>query len=250
MKIIVLNRKLIISLIFLLAVFVMLLMLMLFTKNKATHAFNDPGNRVIVIDAGHGGIDGGTKSGDLLEKEINLDIAKRLKETLELRGYNIILTREEDISLDQLSKISGSRHLKDLNARMCIINTSNAQMFLSIHVNYHIKNLNANGAIVFFNEKYAESNTLAYCIQNTMNKIEFNHKKQTIHDPKNAKYYLLDYSNMPGVIIETAFLSNESDRMNLRNGEFLELLAWAIADGVDRYIDSVKISKSQIALIP
>jgi N-acetylmuramoyl-L-alanine amidase len=250
MKIIVLNRKIIILLLFLFAFLIMLLMLMEFTKNKDKHAFNDPGNRVIVIDAGHGGIDGGTKSGNLLEKEINLDIAKRLKETLELRGYNIILTREEDKSLDQLSKISANRHLKDLNARLCIINTSSAQMFLSIHVNYHIKNTNASGAIVFFNEKYAESSTLAHCIQNTMNKIEFNNKKQTIHNPVNAKYYLLDHSNMPGVIIETAFLSNESDRINLRNGEFLELLAWAIADGIDRYMDSIKISKSQIALIP
>jgi N-acetylmuramoyl-L-alanine amidase len=250
MKIIVLNRKLIISFIFLLVVFIILLISMLFTRNKAKHVFIDPGNRVIVIDAGHGGIDGGTKSGDLLEKEINLDIAKRLKETLELRGYNIILTREEDISLDKLSKISGSRHLKDLNARTCIINSSNAQLFLSIHVNYHINNSNANGAIVFFNEKYAESGTLAYCIQRAMNKIEFNNKKQTIHDPKNGKYYLLAYSNIPGVIIETAFLSNESDRINLRNGEFLELIAWSIADGVDRYMDSIKISKSQIALVP
>lgn len=236
MRIVVLNKKIILFAVSL--PILLLLILFVYSKFKSTHTFNDPGNRVIVIDAGHGGIDGGASSEDLLEKNINLDIAKRLKDNLRIRGYKLILTREEDKSLDKLSNVSASRHIKDLNARTDLINSSNAQIFLSIHVNYHIKNSNANGAIVFLNDKYTQNSILANCIQKALNKIEFEGKAQTPHEPQKGNYFILAHSNLPGVIIETAFLSSESDREKLRKEEFKEALAWAIADGVDSYIDN------------
>ncbi len=81
------------------------------------------GQRIVVIDAGHGGIDGGTTYGGILEKDINLEIALRLRDYLQNESdTKVIMTREEDISLDHLNRYSRSRHTRDLRARIDIIN--------------------------------------------------------------------------------------------------------------------------------
>jgi N-acetylmuramoyl-L-alanine amidase len=110
--------------------------------------FEDPGSGIIVVDPGHGGVDGGASRNGILEKDINLDIAVKLKSILENKGYKVLLTREQDVSLDSLDHSGLSRHARDLRARVNIINTSGAQLFLSIHVNC-ISNGSADGSFVF-----------------------------------------------------------------------------------------------------
>lgn len=209
--------------------------------NSSAKTFNNSYTKTIVVDPGHGGIDGGTSKGSVLEKDINLDIAKRLKVYLEQKGYKVILTRDTDKSLDSLSNGGGSRHQRDLRARVDIINKSNAQLFLSIHGNCHTKNLDADGSIVLYNERLAQNKTLAYCVQRALNSIIIDGKKRTVHDPQNgSSFYLLNFSKVPGVIIETVFISNQKERELIGQDGFRDDIAKAIADGVERYLNEIK----------
>ncbi|MFZ5975009.1 MAG: N-acetylmuramoyl-L-alanine amidase family protein [Bacillota bacterium] len=160
---------------------------------------------IIVIDPGHGGIDGGTNKDGLLEKDVNLVIAKKLKALMEKKGYTVIMTREEDISLDSLDDSNGSKHQRDLNARANIINNSNARLFLSIHVDCNLKKPDTNGSIVFYNDKFPQSKALAYCIQRALNSVIANGKNRMTHDPQQADFFILRNSEIPGVIIEVYF---------------------------------------------
>lgn len=196
----------------------------------------DPKSAIIVIDPGHGGIDGGTNKDGILEKEINLAVSKKLKVFLEEKGYRVVMTREEDVSLDSLDFSSHSRHQRDLSARVNIINNSNAQLFLSIHVNCNFNRPATDGAIVFYNDNFAENKVLAYSVQRALNAMEVNGVKRSVHNPVQAQYYLLSYSKIPGVIVETAFMSNGTERYLLTRDEFREQLAKAIADGTERYL--------------
>lgn len=205
-------------------------------STSSADKFIDPESGIIVIDPGHGGIDGGANIEDVLEKDINLDIGKKLKLRLVQKGYTVIMTREEDISLDNLDSSSQSRHQRDLNARTTIINNSNAQLFISIHVNSNFNNPNADGAIVFFSDKYQENKELAYYIQRTLNGMIVNGKKRTVHDPIQGKYFLLDHSDIPGAIVETAFISNPEEMLELKKDKFKEQLAEAIAEGAEKYL--------------
>lgn len=210
--------------------------LWIYLSNQPVNSFIDPKSGIIIVDPGHGGIDGGTNKDGILEKEINLAVSKKLKKILEEKGYQVSLTRDEDIALDSFDSAGRNRHQRDLNARANMINSSNAQLFLSIHVNCNFKRPATNGSIVFYNDNFVENKVLAYAIQRALNTMEINGEKRTIHDPVQAKYYLLTFSKIPGVIIETAFLSNSAERHLLTKEEFREQLAEAIANGVENYL--------------
>ncbi len=207
------------------------------------NTFSDPNSGIIVIDPGHGGIDGGTNKDGILEKEINLDIGKRLCFYLEQKGYKVIMTRTDDNSLDALDNSSKSRHQRDLNARVKIINNSNAQLFVSIHVNCNLKKPSTEGAIVFYNNKYNQSKTLAYSIQRSLNSIEISNRKRTVHNPTQAKYFVLGNADIPGVIVETAFISNKIERLEMTKESFRENTAKAVVSGIQQYLqESTNVS--------
>ena len=206
--------------------------------NISVNNYLDSSERTIVLDAGHGGIDGGTSKDGVLEKDVNLDIVKRIKTYLEGIGYNVILTRDADKSLDSLISGNGSRHLKDLRARTNIINNSNALFFLSIHGNCHTKNLSADGSIVLYNERFTQNKTLAYSIQSALNNIMIDGKKRTVHNPQNkSSFYLLNYSKIPGIIIETVFISNQKERELITQDKFKDEISRAIVDGIEMYLN-------------
>lgn len=237
-KLIIVNkRKLILVTLPLLTLVVMIVSLFAFLRNLPANIFVDPKSGIIVIDPGHGGIDGGTTRNGVVEKEVNLEIAKKLAAFLEQKGYKVILTREEDISLEKADGTGGSRHQRDLNTRVDVINNSNAQLFLSIHVNCNLNKPSTDGAIVFYGDKFEQNKTLAYCIQRALNGMVVNGKKRTIHDPQQGNYFLLTHAKIPGAIVETAFISNTAERQLLTTDEFREQLARAIAEGVERYLN-------------
>lgn len=221
--------------------------LCIYLSNLQINTFADPKSGIIVIDPGHGGIDGGTCRGGILEKDVNLIVSKKLEAHLEQKGYQVVMTRTEDVALDNLDHSGKSRHQRDLNARVHIINGSNAQLFLSIHVNCNLKRPATNGAIVFFSDTFEENKVLAYDIQRSLNAIAVNGVQRTAHDPQSAKYFLLRYSKIPGVIVETGFISNNVERKLLTSDDFRDQLASSIADGVERYLkQSSKTSSSTI----
>lgn len=209
--------------------------------NRPANMFTDPQSGIIVIDAGHGGIDGGACRDGILEKDINLSIAMKLKAVLEDRGYTVVMTREEDISLDTLDRSSQNRHRRDLAARTAIINGSNAELFVSIHVNYYSRRPSADGSIVFYGDYFPQNKIMALCIQRALNGIVVNEEKRTVHDPREGDYYLLNHSQVPGVIVETAFLTNAAERKLLCEDAFHDRLARAIALGIEQYFSQIRL---------
>lgn len=187
----------------------------------------------IAIDPGHGGIDLGAVLDGVEEKEVALDISKRLKTYLGQKGYNVILTRDGDVSLDKLSKVGNNRVKRDLNARINIIDNSGSKLFVSVHVNSDLSYTKANGSIVYYNNKFPESKTLAYNIQKELNNIKVNNKRRTLHDPQTAQFYMLKNSKIPGILIETAFISNKQERELMKTEEFRDSIAKAIAHGIE-----------------
>lgn len=181
----------------------------------------------------YGGIDKGTSNGNIVESEVNLNIAKKLKNYLDQKGYNIVLTRNKDIALDSLSSISGTRQQRDLNARTNIINKSNAKMFISVHVNSCPESPSTSGSIVFYNEKLPESKIIAQNIQKALNGITIPNFKRETTGCAEENFYLLRNSNIPGVLVETAFVTNTKELSLLSNEAFKDKIAQAIASGIE-----------------
>lgn len=198
-------------------------------------------NKTIVIDAGHGGIDSGVMhSSGFMEKDVNLDIAKQLKELLDESGANCIITREKDEELSQLSTIGGTRHRKDLNARVNIIDSNQADFFISIHVNSFPQDEKVKGPIVFYYTQSEYSKELADCIQERLN-LEYNNQykeKQTSQNKaRGDTYYILKNTKSPGVIVETGFMSNNEDYNLLKKEKFRCFVAYQIYIALGEFLN-------------
>jgi len=237
-KVVILNKRSI-YVIALAVVIVILTSISIFYASTPANLFTDPKSGIIVIDAGHGGIDGGTNKDGILEKEVNLALAIKLKNNLEQKSYKVVMTREKDVSLDGLSDLDTSRHLRDLHARADIINSSNAQLFISIHVNCNFNKPVTDGSIVFYSDRFSQNRELAYSVQRALNNMFVNGRKRTVHDPQKGEFFILKYSEIPGVIVETAFISNEEERKLLLREEFQEQLSTAIGEGVEKYLRAI-----------
>jgi len=192
----------------------------------------------IAIDPGHGGIDSGTDKGNVVESEVTLDISKRLKSYLEEKSYNVVMTRSTDISLYMLSNIKDTFQRRDLNARTNIINNSGAEIFVSIHVNSYPKYPKMSGSIVYYNPSIPQSKKLSSLLQEKLNSMKVKAFKRGTHDTQEADFYILKNSNIPGVLVETAFITNSDDRKLLMQNEFRSMIGIAITDGIDNFINS------------
>lgn len=194
----------------------------------------------IVIDPGHGGIDGGTgdKSG-LLEKDINLDVALNLKKELLVEGFNVIMTREEDKSLEDFSSIDSSRYRKDLNGRKTIINNSNPDVFISIHVNSSNSD-SARGVQVYYYPDSVEGEILGENICNSVDSIIYDgYLEGSDLKSKNLSedYFIIREPDHIGVLVEIGFISNPQDNELLRDEEYKREIAFAIKKGIVEYLE-------------
>ena len=185
-------------------------------------------NKIIVIDAGHGGWDPGMVSGKVEEKDINLNIARKLQVFLEQGGATVIITRLDDSDL-------AKNKAGDMQARRLIANTSKADIFVSIHQNsYHSANVKGFQAF-YFNES-DNSKKLAACIQDSLK--EFVNPNNKLSSRANQNYFVLKQTEMPAVLVECGFLTNYSDRTNLTKDEYQEKIAWGIYLGIVNYFNS------------
>lgn len=235
-RILIIRRKTLFRISVIAVIMIVLGLLAVYDTCFSASEFIAPMKNTIVIDAGHGGIDGGTNQGELLEKDVNLDIALKLAAIMKVKGYQVVMTRESDIALDDQNQFSTSRHKRDLSARVNIINSSKALLFISIHVNCNLQKPAADGALVFYNDHVQGSETLASCIQTSLNGILVHDQKRTAHDPQHGDYYILNHSQISGVLVETAFISNNKEKRLLETDEFRQQLAAAIADGTEKYL--------------
>ena len=183
---------------------------------------------LICIDPGHGGMDGGTIYDDLVEKNINLVISLKLKKILELSGFKVILTRDSDISL------SGEKFIKkeDLNKRIKIINNSNANLFVSIHVN-SFPQRKYYGAQTFFHTSNPHNELIASLIQESL--IKYTDTNRMIKPLDSI--YLLKYVSIPGCLVECGFISNYKEYILLQKDEYLDLLCKSITLAIIEYLE-------------
>ena len=183
--------------------------------------------KTIYIDPGHGGIDSGTTYKNIYEKDINLIMSKKIEKYLVSKGATVYLTRETD---KDLSTTTVNRKRSDLSNRAYLINKSNANLYISIHLNY-ISNSKWQGLQIFYNNKNKENETLA-------NKLTSYLKEYTnnIREPKkDNNYYMYKRINVSGVLIELGFLSNPNDRYRLTRDAYQEELAKNIVDAIEKY---------------
>lgn len=186
----------------------------------------------VLIDAGHGGIDGGTHYGDTLEKDINLAISRKLYLLLRSKGVVAILNRTDDYALsdDNRWHMTRSRHRRDLSQRGSLPDTINASLFVSIHANWSPSG-NKRGPLVL-HQNDGRSMLLASFIQHHLNE-----QQHTTRLPQLVgQYYLLNKLQIPAVIVETAFLSDPDDRKMLTSAAGQTRIAGAIAGGIVAYL--------------
>lgn len=187
----------------------------------------------VLIDAGHGGIDGGTHWGNIKESHINLAISAKLYLLLRSRGIPAILNRTGDYALsdDNRWHRTRSRHRRDLTQRKGLSDEVEAGLFVSIHVNWSSRG-EQRGPLVIYREGNARSAWLAAALQERLNHAFAVKRKPYSSD----RYYLLNQVKVPGVIIETAFLSNAQDRALLTSARGQTKIAEAIAAGIAAYL--------------
>ncbi|MFX3633073.1 MAG: N-acetylmuramoyl-L-alanine amidase [Candidatus Pristimantibacillus sp.] len=185
----------------------------------------------VLIDAGHGGIDGGASAQSILEKDINLAIAQKLYLLLNSQGVPAVLNRTGDYALsdDNRWHISRSRHRRDLSQRRQLTEEIGTELLVSLHVNA-TKNRSKSGPLVLHQEN-GESALLAFCIQDTLNR-----QQQKAFYPREGKpFYLLRRVEQPAVIVEMGFISNANDREMLTDPRQQLQIAEAIASGIRQY---------------
>lgn len=195
--------------------------------------------KVIVLDAGHGGPDGGaSSSGDeVIEKYVALSITEKLRDYLQEQGATVVMTRNGDYDLaDEGMKGYSRRKSVDLRRRVEIINTSNADLYLSIHLNA-LPNSSSKGAQTFYYGSLIENERFAKYVQAELREsLNNTHRLAKIIN----HVYLMKYSKVPGALVEVGFLSNYEESQQLKDKEYQDKLAAAIYRGVMRYYTDKK----------
>ena len=193
----------------------------------------------IVLDAGHGGIDGGSTgvTTGVKESELNLLIVKELETLFSQSGFKVILTRDGDYGL--YGDESAGFKLRDLKKRVEIVNNSNAELLLSIHIN-KFSSPSRKGVQVFYRDNDNISKLLADSIQLEVNLLK---EQERMFDALVGDYYVLNEILTSGVIVECGFLSNESDEKLLLSDAYRKKLAKRIYSGVFRYFSRQNTSK-------
>lgn len=181
----------------------------------------------VVIDAGHGGSDPGKVGvNDALEKDINLEIARKVKKLLEKKGIHVIMTRKEDKALGDGQR--GSQKVQDMRERVKLINKNKPELAVSIHQNsFH--QADVHGAQVFYFKHSAEGEKYAGIMQEVLRTVDQGNTKQPKADDT---YYLLKKTEIPIIIIECGFLSNPEEAEKLTTKEYQKEMAQAIVDGI------------------
>lgn len=182
---------------------------------------------VIILDSGHGGVDAGATGNQIIEKDLNLILTRKLEKELVSRGATIYLTREDD---KDLSTTTVNRKRSDLYNRAKYINKISPNMYISIHLN-SVTNSSWRGLQVFYTTKNEENKLIAETITN--------HLKESISNVREIKkdntYYMYKHITSPGVLIEAGFISNPNDSCLLRNKEYQDKLISSISDSIEIY---------------
>lgn len=190
--------------------------------------------KTIVIDPGHGGPDGGAKGDDdTSEKNIALAVSKMLRDYLQQAGAIVYLTRETDTDLaSEHTRGLSNRKAEDIRNRMKFIEDHDPDFFVSIHLN-SIPSPRWRGAQTFYYPKFDESKHLAKMIQSEIIRNLENTDRQALAI---NNVYLLKYATRPSALIEIGFLSNPSEREQLKDEKYQRSMASSVYQGILRYV--------------
>lgn len=192
--------------------------------------------QTVIIDAGHGGDDGGAIGIDgTVEKDINLDIALKLEKLLKFYGFDVIMTRTEDImtcddGLDSLRK----RKVSDIHNRFDVLEKNPDAVFISIHQNKFEDN-SQHGTQVFYSGNNDESKLLAESIQNSIVSV-LQPDNSRVVKKSGSGIYLLYHAKLPAVLVECGFISNPAEVKKLNDENYRMKIAFLIADGLIKYL--------------
>jgi len=226
------NRKLIYSLV---TICICVAVIVVVNYKKTIDVMNNNvGTKIILIDPGHGGIDGGaiSKSG-IVEKNINLSIALKLRDILRCKGYKVLMTRQEDVGLYSDKGRVRDKKIEDLSNRCKMKIESNCNMFISIHQN-KFEQSKYYGAQVWYSY-YEKSKILAHIIQKNLKKDLDNNNNRVEKSANNSIKVLRCHDTMPSVLVECGFLSNPIEAQKLTTDEYQNKIAESIANSVDEY---------------
>lgn len=189
---------------------------------------------LVVIDAGHGGIDPGKVGiNQALEKDINLAVARKVKRYLELSGVDVVMTREGEGGL--YGSEDSNKKVQDMKNRVAFIDSAGADLAVSIHQNSYSEEY-VRGAQVFYYATSLHGKELAEIMQKTL--AETLDRENRREAKANDSYYLLKKTQTPIIIAECGFLSNREEAELLLEETYQDRVAWAIHLGILRYMAS------------
>lgn len=192
-------------------------------------------NHTIILDAGHGNPDGGATSNDgkIIESELNLDIVLKLQNLLESSNCTVILTRSDENGIyESDSNTIRQQKVSDMKNRVKIANSSDAELFVSIHIN-KLEQTQYSGWQTFYKNKDDTSKKVAQNIQTSLNYFMKKENKREIKSISGI--YLTKNVEIPLVIVECGFLSNPEEAILLSTESYQDELAWSIYIGIMDY---------------
>ena len=199
---------------------------------------------VIVLDAGHGGVDSGAVGATgVLEKDVNLSIVLALRDMFEMSGFEVVLTRDEDISIYDPG-IEGIRNqkLNDMDNRLEIIQKYPDSIFLCIHQN-NFTDPKYFGGQMFYNNNNPQNRTLAQIMQNKFAQLQPGNGREI--KLTGEELFLLKSNKNPSLMIECGFLSNPEEEQKLSTWEYQQKVAFTIYGGVMEFIDATAEKPSE-----
>ena len=207
-----------------------LFLIILFSVNQVNAYVNDFPllGKTIYLDAGHGGKDPGAIYDNVYEKDINLDIVKKLQFELEKMGAVVLLTRDDDYDLASID--AKKRKQSDLLKRANLINESKCDMYISIHLNAY-SSTKWSGLQIFYDDNNPNNKILAEIMNETLKS-----NLKTVREIKRENgYFMYHKINVPGILIESGFITNSNDRYKLKDSNYQAILARNIVLGVINY---------------
>lgn len=191
------------------------------------------GRQKIIIDAGHGGMDGGAISGGLLEKELNLDLSLVLRDMLRAAGFDVIMTRSDDNML--IWEGAPTAKSGDLRARTEIAGANPDAIFVSIHMN-KFPSASVHGVQLYYSPNNEESRVIADGIRDGV-RMYLQPWNERPLKAAGSNIYVLDRIKSPAVLVECGFLSNEGEAALLSSEDYRRTLALVISSSLIGYLD-------------
>ncbi len=230
---IILSRKKCIT-VCLIAVFLSISAFGIFALSSYAGTFFDDKSLSIIVDAGHGLPDGGAVgSGGTVEQEINIAIAKKLEEVLEGKNIDVIMTRSDESGIwTEESDSIRKKKVEDMYNRLKIMKNSDADLFVSIHMNSYT-NKATSGLRIFYSPAFDEIKPLAENIQIRMSDVTG--AKTNVVKAADNSLFLMKKAPIPAILVECGFISNPQEEKKLNDEDYQARLAWAIADAVEKY---------------